>query len=150
MECTRGGAAKSGCWQLLTFVTRWGGKVSEAARRLLTDARHPRPLCRAAHRPVGHCAPYLHDLVAIRMACPRTRGASRRLRLGMAMAGRLTARLMRGRGHSPAASEVCLVGRSDPRPGLYRRSLRAGCEACTRTAIKTAESTALPRPHTRV
>ena len=37
----------------------------------------------------------------------------------MATAGRLMARRMRGRGHSPAASGVYLVGRSRTRPGSY-------------------------------
>ena len=80
------------------------------------------------------------------MACPRTRGASRCRMLGMAKAGRLMARRKKARGHSPAASRACLVGRNRTRPRRYRRSPRAGCAASTRTAIKTAESTAQPRP----
>ena len=70
----------------------------------------------------------------------------------MAMAGRLMARLKRSRGVLPAASEVCSSGRSLTRPRLYRRSRRAGCEACTRADKMTAESTARPYPtrHTPV
>ena len=64
--------------------------------------------------------------------------------LDMAEAGRLMARRKKARGHSPAASRACLVGRSLTRPRLYRRSLRAGCEACTRADKMTAESTARP------
>ena len=60
------------------------------------------------------------------------------------MAGRQTARLMRSRGVLPAASEACSSGRSITRPRLYRRSPRAGCEACTRADKMTAESTARP------
>ena len=80
--------------------------------------------------------------LALDCACPRTRGASRRLRLGMAMAGRLMARLKRGRGHSPAASGVYLVGRHLRRPRRYRRSQRAGCALSRRAVSMTAESTA--------
>ena len=78
--------------------------------------------------------------------CPRTRGASRRLRLGMAMASRLMARLKRSRGVSPAASGACSSGRNITRHRRYRRSRRAGCAAYTRTVIMKAESTARPRP----
>ena len=71
----------------------------------------------------------------------------------MATAGRLMARLMRGRGHSPAASGVYLVGRSRTRPRLYRRSHRAGSKPPASTDLcLTAESTARPYPtrHTPV
>ena len=55
--------------------------------------------------------------------------------------------LMRGRGHSPAASGVCLVGRSRTRPRLYRRSRRAGSKPPASTDLcMTAESTARPYP----
>ena len=60
----------------------------------------------------------------------------------MAMAGRQMARLKRGRGHSPAASGVYLVGRHIRRPRRYRRSQRAGCALSRRAVIMTAESTA--------
>ena len=60
----------------------------------------------------------------------------------MATAGRLMARQMRGRGHSPAASGVYLVGRHTRRPRRYRRSQRAGCALSRRAASMTAESTA--------
>ena len=62
----------------------------------------------------------------------------------MAKAGRLMARRKKARGHSPAASRACLVGRSITRPRLYRRSHRAGCEAFARADKMTAESTARP------
>ena len=60
----------------------------------------------------------------------------------MAMAGRLMARRMRGRGHSPAASGVYLVGRHLRRPRRYRRSQRAGCALSRRAVSMPAESTA--------
>eukprot|EP01048_Picozoa_sp_COSAG05_P013913 COSAG05_NODE_1527_length_4634_cov_4.068137_5_plen_296_part_01 len=68
------------------------------------------------------------------------------MRLGMATAGRLMARLKRSRGVSPAASGACSSGRNITRPRRYRRSRRAGCAAYMRTVIMKAESTARPRP----
>ena len=51
--------------------------------------------------------------------------------------------IARGRGHSPAASGVYLVGRSRTRPRLYCRSHRAGSKPPASTDLcLTAESTA--------